>query len=124
MSDEEVGDLTQYVLNLSGQEADSSAVQRASEAFADNCAACHGEDGKGIQEMGGPNLTDADWLYDGSPEGSTLRSTMLATRSCRLGKTAWTSRPLKPSLCTSTDSAAANKKPFSSIESQSNETGR
>lgn len=69
MSDEEISDLTQYVLDLSGREADPAAVQRASEAFVDNCAACHGEDGKGIQELGGPNLTDVDWLYDGSPEG-------------------------------------------------------
>ncbi len=33
--------------------------------FADNCAACHGDDGKGNREMGAPNLTDAIWLYGG-----------------------------------------------------------
>ena len=31
--------------------------------FADNCAACHGDDGKGKREIGAPNLTDAIWLY-------------------------------------------------------------
>jgi cytochrome c oxidase cbb3-type subunit 3 len=31
--------------------------------FADNCAACHGETGKGKRELGAPNLTDAIWLY-------------------------------------------------------------
>ena len=31
--------------------------------FADNCAVCHGEDGKGNRELGAPNLTDAIWLY-------------------------------------------------------------
>ena len=36
---------------------------RASKVFADNCAACHGDDGKGNRELGAPNLTDAIWLY-------------------------------------------------------------
>jgi cytochrome c oxidase cbb3-type subunit 3 len=35
--------------------------------FADNCVACHGEDGKGIMELGAPNLTDEIWLYGGEP---------------------------------------------------------
>ena len=33
--------------------------------FADNCAACHGEAGKGDQSLGAPNLADAIWLYGG-----------------------------------------------------------
>ena len=32
------------------------------------CAACHGEKGKGNQELGAPNLTDAIWLY-GNAQG-------------------------------------------------------
>ena len=35
----------------------------ASKVFADNCAACHGDDGKGNRELGAPNLTDAIWLF-------------------------------------------------------------
>jgi cytochrome c oxidase cbb3-type subunit 3 len=31
--------------------------------FADNCAACHGDAGKGKRDMGAPDLTDAIWLY-------------------------------------------------------------
>jgi cytochrome c oxidase cbb3-type subunit 3 len=31
--------------------------------FADNCASCHGDAGKGKREMGAPDLTDAIWLY-------------------------------------------------------------
>lgn len=34
-----------------------------SEIFADNCASCHGEDAKGVAELGGPDLTDAIWFY-------------------------------------------------------------
>ncbi len=35
--------------------------------FAANCASCHGDDGKGKQELGAPNLADQIWLY-GSDE--------------------------------------------------------
>jgi cytochrome c oxidase cbb3-type subunit 3 len=34
--------------------------------FMNNCAQCHASDGRGSK--GFPNLTDADWLYGGSPE--------------------------------------------------------
>jgi cytochrome c553 len=36
--------------------------------FADNCAACHMEDGTGDRAQGAPKLTDAIWLYGGSRE--------------------------------------------------------
>lgn len=62
----QIDDLTEYVINLSGGKADAAAVQRATQPFADNCAACHGPDGKGNREFGAPNLTDKDWLYGGT----------------------------------------------------------
>lgn len=34
--------------------------------FGDNCAACHGRDGKGGANY--PDLTDDDWLWGGTPE--------------------------------------------------------
>ncbi|PWE54631.1 cytochrome-c oxidase, cbb3-type subunit III [Metarhizobium album] len=34
--------------------------------FGDNCAACHGRDGKGGHNY--PDLTDDDWLWGGGPE--------------------------------------------------------
>jgi cytochrome c oxidase cbb3-type subunit 3 len=36
------------------------------ELFGDNCAACHGRDGKGGANY--PDLTDDDWLWGGGPE--------------------------------------------------------
>jgi cytochrome c oxidase cbb3-type subunit 3 len=41
--------------------------------FADNCAACHGADGKGNQELGAPNLTDQIWLF-GSDEADIIET--------------------------------------------------
>ena len=40
--------------------------------FADNCAACHGVDAKGIREVGAPNLADQLWLYAGT-EGDIIQ---------------------------------------------------
>ena len=62
----QIDDLTQYVLSLSGQKADAAAVARAETVFKEQCAACHGDDGKGKREFGAPNLTDREWLYGGS----------------------------------------------------------
>ena len=39
------------------------AMAQGKAAFGDNCAACHGEAGKGNVEMGAPNLVDAISLY-------------------------------------------------------------
>lgn len=41
--------------------------------FADNCASCHGDAGKGNQDMGAPNLTDGIWLY-GSDEATIVQT--------------------------------------------------
>jgi len=58
----QIGDLTEYVIALSGREADRAAVARATPLFAANCAACHMPTGTGSRELGAPNLTDREWL--------------------------------------------------------------
>ena len=68
LSAREISDLAQYVLRLGGNDADAAAAARAAETFETQCAACHGLDGKGDHAQGAPNLTDADWLYGGTPE--------------------------------------------------------
>ena len=65
LSRDEVNAVTSYVLALShGGELDPVGTQ----IFADNCAACHGETGKGGVDFGAPDLTDAIWLYGSSKE--------------------------------------------------------
>lgn len=61
----EIVDTAQFVLSLSGRSTDPAAAERGKKIFADNCTACHGEDAKGNQEVGAPNLTDGIWLYGG-----------------------------------------------------------
>lgn len=61
----QIDDLTEFVVSLSGRQANQEAVARAAPLFKEQCAVCHGEDGKGKREFGSPNLTDKEWLYGG-----------------------------------------------------------
>lgn len=76
LGEEGVRDVASYVQKLSGQEADAEAAARGKTQFQALCTACHGVDGKGMQALGAPNLTDNIWLYGGSFENitHTLRS--------------------------------------------------
>jgi len=62
----QIDDLTEYVTSLSGGKADGAAVSRVTALFKEQCAACHGDDGKGKREFGAPDLTDNEWLYGGT----------------------------------------------------------
>ena len=62
----QVDDLTDYVLHLSGQQADPRAVARATPLFKENCVACHGPEGRGQRKDGAPDLTDREWLHGGT----------------------------------------------------------
>lgn len=56
--------LADYVRTLSGNPAPAGTdLAKGQKLFADNCAVCHGADGKGNQELGAPNLTTKIWLY-------------------------------------------------------------
>ena len=59
---EDVRNVANYVLSLSGSAHNSIAAQLGKPKFA-VCAACHGPEGKGNQALGAPNLTDKIWLH-------------------------------------------------------------
>jgi len=61
-SAEDVRNVAQYVLSLSGSPHDSVQAALGKPKFA-ACAACHGADGKGNPAVGAPNLTDQTWLH-------------------------------------------------------------
>ena len=71
---DEIATVANYVRSLSGlptrKDADLAAGQKI---FAENCASCHGDLGKGNMEMGAPNLTDKIWLY-GSDEATMIET--------------------------------------------------
>ena len=76
---DQIADLVEYVVSLSGGESNPEAAARAAPLFAEQCAACHGANGAGNQELGAPNLTDAIWLYGG--ERDDLRQSLYYGRS-------------------------------------------
>jgi cytochrome c oxidase cbb3-type subunit 3 len=61
-SADDVKNVAQYVLSLSGSPHDAARAALGKEKFV-VCAACHGEDGKGMQAVGSANLTDNIWLH-------------------------------------------------------------
>lgn len=90
-SEEQVTDLTEFVLSLSGRSKDAAAVQRGGVLFRGDagCTACHGDKGDGslkgtlaggpVPPVGAPNLTDAIWLYGGDP--ATVRDSIARGRA-------------------------------------------
>ncbi len=61
-SADDVKNVSNYVLSLSGSPHNNVAAQLGKAKFA-VCAACHGADGKGNQALGAPNLSDKIWLH-------------------------------------------------------------
>ena len=68
LGEEGVHNVTQYVLNMSGREADADSAAKGQQLYNTNCIACHGAEGKGNHLFGAPNLTDNIWLYGGSEQ--------------------------------------------------------
>ncbi|VTU22002.1 cytochrome-c oxidase, cbb3-type subunit III [Variovorax sp. PBL-E5] len=61
-SPEDVKNLAQYVLSLSGNSTDSVRAGLGKSHFT-VCAACHGMGGVGSQDIGAPRLNDNIWLH-------------------------------------------------------------
>ena len=60
----EISAVADFVRSLSGLPAEPGVdLALGKKVFADNCAVCHGPEGKGNQELGSANLTDKIWLY-------------------------------------------------------------
>lgn len=60
----QITQVANYVGSKVGLEPEAGVDLAAGEqVYTDNCAACHGDDLKGMQEMGAPNLTSRNWLY-------------------------------------------------------------
>jgi cytochrome c oxidase cbb3-type subunit III len=70
----EIVTVANYVRSLSGLPVRKDvSLDAGKKLFADNCASCHGDAGKGNQELGAPNLSDKIWLY-GSDEDTIIET--------------------------------------------------
>jgi len=78
LTTEEIDQVVNHVLAISGQEHDAALATAGEQVFLDQCSGCHMEDGTGDRFQGAPNLTDAIWLYGG--DADTLRETVTNSR--------------------------------------------
>jgi cytochrome c oxidase cbb3-type subunit III len=80
----EIEDVVEYVLKLSGQQADAARAARGAELFQDgskgNCFDCHGVDGTGSDPIGSTNLTRKDLYLWGSDRASIHESIVKGRR--------------------------------------------
>jgi cytochrome c oxidase cbb3-type subunit 3 len=68
---DQISAVASYVRSLSGLPTEKGIdLALGKKVFADNCAVCHGPEGKGNREVGAPNLTDHIWLY--GPDKATI----------------------------------------------------
>ncbi len=78
LAPEEITQVVNYVMSLSGTPDDPAMAAAGEELYLDQCSSCHMEDGSGDRFQGAPNLTDAIWLYGGDAE--TLTETVTYSR--------------------------------------------
>jgi cytochrome c oxidase cbb3-type subunit 3 len=68
---DQISTVADYVRSLAGLKTEPGAdLAAGAKIFADNCAVCHGPQGKGNRDVGAPNLTDNIWLY--APDKKTI----------------------------------------------------
>lgn len=72
LTDVQIAQVAQHVRSLAGK---AKANAAGAQIFADNCAACHGNDAQGLREFGAPNLVDAIGLYGKGTEAITRQVT-------------------------------------------------
>ena len=76
----EISALATYSQSLSGRKTDAELTAQGKVLFSKTCVACHGMQGKGLQALGAPDLTNNVWLY-----GSDLASIEHTIREGRNG---------------------------------------
>jgi cytochrome c oxidase cbb3-type subunit 3 len=91
----EISAVADFARTLAGLKPDAGAdLALGKKLYADNCAVCHGDAGKGNRELGAPNLTDKIWLY-----GSDKQTVVAGIQNGRGGvMPAWGGRLPEPTI--------------------------
>ncbi len=84
LTPQEIEDVVEYVLQISGRQTDAVRAARGDVLFHDgskgNCFDCHGVDGTGYDPIGSTNLTRPDLYLWGSDRASILESIIKGRR--------------------------------------------
>ncbi|CAA6817740.1 MAG: Cytochrome c oxidase subunit CcoP (EC [uncultured Thiotrichaceae bacterium] len=79
LTPEEIGNVSNYVLSLSGETANAEAVTAGKLVFdTKGCAGCHTPAGTGMAALGAANLTDKIWTQANVPGADTLEDKVAA----------------------------------------------
>ena len=81
---QQIDSLANHVASLSGIAHDANKAAAGRALFTSDSAACyycHGDNGKGRQEIGAPNLTDKIWLWANVPAAEKAQDKVAAIRS-------------------------------------------
>jgi len=90
----QINEVAAYVVSLSSTPSDAALVEPGKEVYAENCAACHGDNAEGIVDFGAPRLSDAIWL-----KGSTEAQIVSQIRAPKHGvMPAWVDRLGEPTV--------------------------
>jgi cytochrome c oxidase cbb3-type subunit III len=85
LTDEEIDDVVEYVIDISGRQADKTKATRGDTLFHDNakgnCFDCHDMGGTGIDTFGSTNLTKPNLYLYGSDRASIRESIIKGRRS-------------------------------------------
>lgn len=84
LGENNIENLTQYVLALSSLEHDAERADSGESTYLAVCAACHAPNGTGNTALGAPNLTNDIWLYQ-APGQSVADSVRQTLRNGRNG---------------------------------------
>jgi cytochrome c oxidase cbb3-type subunit 3 len=66
LNEDQISQVADYVLSFTNRPDKSANLSAGKKVYEENCAACHGDAGKGNRDLGAPNLTTQVWLYGGT----------------------------------------------------------
>jgi cytochrome c oxidase cbb3-type subunit 3 len=76
LSPDDIQDVVQFLMRLQGRTAQAEAAARGDRIFhtRGGCWDCHGQDGRGDNEVGSPDLAARTWLYGNGSAADIFRS--------------------------------------------------
>ncbi len=69
----QITDVSAYVMTLAGAPPSFGDAAAGAEIYGQMCVSCHGEQGQGVKQFGGPKLANPIWLYGNTQSDITTQ---------------------------------------------------